>query len=167
MNSKGWIVATALLAAGTAQATCYSVHKADGTLIRESSSTPVNLALPLGDTVPEKFGNGAFMVVSDQGVFCKERHAAQETQETQEVIAVSAPMKKAAEAKAAVADEHQATDEELLALKPEEVVPREPVQAVEVKVVGTAGETPAGEAMKAQQQMGAGKAAGTVAARGE
>ena len=73
MNSKAWAVAAALVATGAAQATCYSVHRADGTLIVETSTTPVNLTLPLGDTVPEKFGQGAFMTMSDLGVFCKQR----------------------------------------------------------------------------------------------
>jgi hypothetical protein len=158
MNSKGWMVATALLAAGTAQATCYGVYKADGTLIQESSTTPVNLTLPLGDTVPVKFGPGAFMVVSDLGVYCKERN---EAQAIQEVAVAPAAVKTAAVVKVEVAPE-QASDEELLALKPEVVEPHAPVQAVEVKVVGTAGETPAGDAVKAVQQMGAGKATARV-----
>jgi hypothetical protein len=158
MNSKGWMVATALLAAGAAQATCYGVYKADGSLIQEGSSTPVNLTLPLGDTVPVKFGPGAFMVVSDLGMYCKERH---EVQATQEVAVAPAAVKTAAVVKVEVAPE-QATDEELLALKPEVVEPTPPVQAVEVKVVGTAGETPAGDAVKAVQQMGAGKATARV-----
>ncbi|HEY0824321.1 MAG TPA: hypothetical protein VGD76_11080 [Ramlibacter sp.] len=74
MNGKAWGLAAVLLCAGSmAHATCYSVYKADGTLILESSNTPVNLTLPLGDTVPEKFGAGATMTVSDLGVFCKDR----------------------------------------------------------------------------------------------
>lgn len=77
MNAKAWVLAAALLCAGMAQATCYSVYKADGTLLHESSTTPVNLALPLGDTVPEKFGPGAVMVVSDQGFYCKDRREVQ------------------------------------------------------------------------------------------
>jgi hypothetical protein len=162
MISKGWILATALLAAGTAQATCYSVHKADGTLIFESSTTPVNLALPFGDTVPEKFGPGALMVMSDPGVFCKERAA---VLQTQEAAVSAAPVKQRAEVKAEAPVEHQPTDEELLALKPEEIAPTPPVQPVEVKVVEAAGERPMGEAMKAQQGMGV--AGGNVAVRGE
>jgi hypothetical protein len=137
MDNKGWIVAMALLVAGTAQATCYSVHKADGSLVLETSSAPVNLTLPFGDTVPEKFGQGAFMVMSDSRVFCKERRVVQESQE----VEAAAPMKTAA---VDVADEHQATDEELLALKPEVVEPTLPVQ------------------VKAQQQMGAGEVAARV-----
>jgi hypothetical protein len=75
MNSKkkAWAVAVALLASGVAQATCYSVYKSDGTLIQEGSTTPVNLSLQLGDTVPEKFGPGALMMVSDNDFFCKDR----------------------------------------------------------------------------------------------
>jgi hypothetical protein len=152
MDSKGWMVAAALLAAGTAQATCYSVHKADGSLILETSSAPVNLTLPFGDTVPEKFGQGAFMVMSDSRVFCKERRVVQESQE----VVAAAPVKKAPEVKAEEAVEHQPTDEELLALKPEVLEPTAPVQPVEVKVLEPAGGTPVREAVKAQQ-MGAGK----------
>lgn len=73
MNSKAWMVAAAMLAAGSAQATCFKVYTGDGKLILESSTTPVNLSLPLGDTVPQKFGNGAFMTISDLAVFCKDR----------------------------------------------------------------------------------------------
>lgn len=77
MNRKAWGIAAVLLSAGMAQATCYSVYKADGKLIHESSTTPVNLALPIGDTVPEKFGPGATMTVSDHGVYCKDQRDAQ------------------------------------------------------------------------------------------
>ena len=73
MNSKAWMVAAAMLAAGSAQATCFKVYSGDGRLILESSTTPVNLSLPLGDTVPQKFGNGAFRTISDRAVFCKDR----------------------------------------------------------------------------------------------
>ena len=152
MNSKGWMVATALLAAGAAQATCYSVRKADGSLILETSRTPVDLALPLGDTVPEQFGSGAFMVMSDSRVFCKERRVLQESQE----VVATAPVKRAVEVKAEETVEHQPSDEELLALRPEVVEPTGPVQAVEVKVLKPAGGTPVPEAVKAQK-MGAGK----------
>lgn len=77
MNRKSWLLAAALLATGTAQATCYTVYKADGTLLHESSTTPVNLALPIGDTVPMKFGPGATMTVSDHDVYCKDRQEVQ------------------------------------------------------------------------------------------
>lgn len=76
MNSKAWMVAAAVLAAGSAQATCYRVYGGDGSMILESSTTPVNLTQPIGDTVPEKFGQGAFMTVSDLTVFCKDRRGA-------------------------------------------------------------------------------------------
>ena len=77
MNTNPWLLAAALLAAGTAQATCYSVYKADGTLLHESSTTPVNLSLPLGDTVPEKYGPGATMTVSDANVYCRDKREVQ------------------------------------------------------------------------------------------
>ena len=73
MNSKAWMVAAALLSAGVAQATCFSVYRADGTLIQEGPTTPVNLALPLGDSVPEKFGEGASLTMSGLDYHCKQR----------------------------------------------------------------------------------------------
>ena len=73
MKSKALLLATALFTAGAAQATCYSVYKADGTLLQESSTPPVNLALQIGDTVPEKFGPGATLTVSDHSVYCKDK----------------------------------------------------------------------------------------------
>lgn len=73
MNIHRCAIAAALLCAGAAQATCYSVYKADGNLIQEGSTPPVNLSLPLGDTVPEKFGAGALLLVSDHSVYCKDR----------------------------------------------------------------------------------------------
>jgi hypothetical protein len=82
MNRKAWVIAAALLAAGMAQATCYSVYKADGMLIQESSTTPVNLAQQIGDTVPEKFGAGATMTMSDHGVYCKDRRETQEVKKS-------------------------------------------------------------------------------------
>jgi hypothetical protein len=72
MNPKASLLLTAFLMTGMAQATCYSVYKADGTLLQQSSTTPVNLALQIGDTVQEKFGRGATMTVSDQGVYCRD-----------------------------------------------------------------------------------------------
>lgn len=161
MNTKAWMAAAALVAAGAAQATCYSVHRADGTLILETSTTPVNLSYPLGDTVPEKFGQGAFMTMSDLGVFCKDRGGAQGTQK---VLAAAAPMKKRAEAEVQ-APVDQVSDEELLALKPEEVTATPPVQAVDVKSEQPAAGTPGADAEKTQKHVDAGEAAGEVAAR--
>ena len=164
MDSKGWMVAAALLAAGTAQATCYSVRKLDGTLVLETSSTPVNLTLPLGDAVPQKFGQGTFMVMSDPGVFCKTRHGAAGMLK---VAAAAAPVKKPAEAKAEAPVERQPTDEELLALKPDTTEATPAVQPVEVKAAEPAEAKPEGEAEKAQEQVSAGEAAGQVAAKQE
>lgn len=73
MNTKTWLTAAALLCAGTAHAACFTVYKANGTLLFETSTSPVNLALPIGDTVTEKFGPGASMTVSDTDFFCHER----------------------------------------------------------------------------------------------
>ncbi|HEX2545997.1 MAG TPA: hypothetical protein VHL79_14035 [Ramlibacter sp.] len=70
MNFKTWAAAAALLATGTAQATCYSLYWADGVLVTETSTAPVDLSLPLNEALHEKFGPGVTMVVSDQGVYC-------------------------------------------------------------------------------------------------
>jgi hypothetical protein len=84
MNTRTCLIAAALVLAGTAQATCYSVYKADGSLLQESSTSPVNLALPIGDTVTEKFGPGASMSMSEIEFFCKERRGdAQDAQGAQ------------------------------------------------------------------------------------
>jgi len=72
MNRKAWLLASAFLVTGVAQATCYSVYKADGTLLQQSSTTPVDLSEQIGDTVPEKFGRGATMTVSDLETYCKD-----------------------------------------------------------------------------------------------
>jgi hypothetical protein len=72
MYIKFLAVAAALLSAAVAQAACYTVYKADGTLLQESSTTPVNLSLPIGDTVPEKFGPGTTMTISGGDVYCRD-----------------------------------------------------------------------------------------------
>ena len=73
MNIKTWAITAALLTAGTAQATCFSVYRADGTVIHESSTTPVDLSQQIGDTIAIKFGPGASMTMSEHGVYCKDR----------------------------------------------------------------------------------------------
>ena len=70
MNPKAWLLLGATLVSGMAQATCYTVYKANGTVLQRSSTSPVNLSEQIGDTVPAKFGSGATMVVSDDGVYC-------------------------------------------------------------------------------------------------
>lgn len=117
MSIRAWMAVAALAVTGSAQATCYSVHKADGNLILETSTTPVDLTLRLGDTVPAKFGQGAFMTMSDLGVYCKDRRA---VEGTQDVVAVAAPIETGAHLERQ-APEEQLSDEELLALKPEPV----------------------------------------------
>jgi hypothetical protein len=73
MNIKTSLVAAALLTTGAAQATCFSVYKADGTVIHESSTTPVDLSQQIGDTIALKFGPGASMTMSEHGVYCRDR----------------------------------------------------------------------------------------------
>lgn len=59
--------------AGMAQVVCYSVYRANGSLLHETSKMPVNLALTIRDTGPEKYRTGATMTVSDQSVYCEDR----------------------------------------------------------------------------------------------
>jgi hypothetical protein len=73
MKIKTSLVAGALLTAGLAQATCYTVFKTDGTILLETSSTPVDLTQPLGDTIPAKFGPGATMTMSAHNFYCGAR----------------------------------------------------------------------------------------------
>jgi hypothetical protein len=72
MNTKACLLAAASLFAATAQATCFGVYRADGSLLQETDTTPVDLTQPLGDTVPVKFGPGASMIISD-GYLCRDR----------------------------------------------------------------------------------------------
>lgn len=78
MNPKACLLLAATLVAGTAQATCYSIYKTDGSLLLESSTSPVDLSLQIGDTVREKFGPGASMTVSDYDVFCRDANERQQ-----------------------------------------------------------------------------------------
>jgi hypothetical protein len=75
MHRKAWLLAAAALVTGAVQATCYSIYKADGTLLQESSTSPVDLTLQIGDTVPAKFGAGATMTISELGFYCRDRSA--------------------------------------------------------------------------------------------
>lgn len=72
MNRQALLLAAATLAAGTAQAACYGVYKADGTLLQETATTPVDLTHPIGDTVPVKFGPGATMTISEGVSYCRD-----------------------------------------------------------------------------------------------
>jgi hypothetical protein len=70
MNLKKWAMAAAMLCTGVAQATCYSLYWSDGKLLTETSVAPVDLSLPLGEALNERFGPDVTMVVSDHAVFC-------------------------------------------------------------------------------------------------
>ena len=134
MNSKAWMVAAAVLAAGSAQATCYRVYGGDGSMILESSTTPVNLSQPIGDTVPEKFGQGAFMTVSDLTVFCKDRRG-EGGQKT--VAALQGKKGTQLKLKAPNSREAKELEAQLQALeapaKPQDVVEAKTQEAVEAK----------------------------------
>lgn len=55
------VAGAAALASISAQASCYIVRNAKGQIISESPNPPVDMSLPLHDTVPRKFGAGATM----------------------------------------------------------------------------------------------------------
>ena len=48
----------------SASAACFTVLSKDGKTIHQSDTTPVDLSLPLHETVPARFGPGASMVFS-------------------------------------------------------------------------------------------------------
>ena len=54
--------AAACIVSVGASAACYTVHQKDGTVAYQSQKTPVNMAYPLHETVPARFGAGATMV---------------------------------------------------------------------------------------------------------
>lgn len=113
MNRKAWLIAAASLVAGVAQATCYSVYKADGTLLQETSTTPVDLRLPIGDTVPVKFGEGASMTISESGFYCPDRTEASMQQDSL-AQAVRAEEKKLALAKPPAAAQERIEKQQLV-----------------------------------------------------
>jgi hypothetical protein len=59
---KTLVWATACLFSAGASAACYTVLNKDGKTIYQASSTPVDLAYPLHETVPARFGAGTSMV---------------------------------------------------------------------------------------------------------
>ena len=56
------LLAATLLASAGAQASCYTVLDAKGQIVSQTSTPPVDMALQLHQTVPERFGPGADMV---------------------------------------------------------------------------------------------------------
>ena len=56
------LLAAILLASAGAQASCYTVLDAKGQIVSQTSTPPVDMALQLHQTVPERFGPGADMV---------------------------------------------------------------------------------------------------------
>jgi hypothetical protein len=112
MNIKPYALAVALLSATLAQATCFSVYKSDGTVLHQSSTTPVDLTQPIGDTIPAKFGPGASMTMSESGFYCRDSAAAAKgtsladavLAEEQKTMLVKGPAPKTEEAKVVVAE---------------------------------------------------------------
>lgn len=61
---KMLVLAATCTICATASAACFTVLNKDGQTIHQSDSTPVDLSLPLHETVPARFGPGASMVFS-------------------------------------------------------------------------------------------------------
>lgn len=53
-----------------AQANCYTVHDADGKVLYESRVSPVDASRPYSETLPQRFGPGAMMVVNPDDSTC-------------------------------------------------------------------------------------------------
>jgi hypothetical protein len=63
------------LASGLSQATCYLVYR-ENELVYQSSEAPVDLSVPLSESVPAKFGVGAVLVDAPDSQGCFERQVA-------------------------------------------------------------------------------------------
>jgi hypothetical protein len=99
MNAKAWLLLGATLVCGMAQATCYTVYRANGTVLQQSSTSPVNLSEQIGDSVQAKFGSGATMIMSGEGVYCM---SANERQQAPKSLADAVLQDKTRKAEAAV-----------------------------------------------------------------
>lgn len=64
MTMFRWIavLGIGLLAAASAEASCYIVVNPKGDVLSQTSTPPVDMALPLHQTVPVRFGSGAHMM---------------------------------------------------------------------------------------------------------
>ena len=70
---KPALAAALLSATAMGHAACYTVFKADGTILLETSEAPVDLSEQIGDTIPARFGAGATMTMSEHGFYCGSR----------------------------------------------------------------------------------------------
>lgn len=60
---KTWgLLVSGLLFGALAQAACYTVMDARGTVLSQTSTPPVDMSRPLHQTVPARYGKGAHMV---------------------------------------------------------------------------------------------------------
>ena len=58
------VLTIACAVSASASAACFTVLGKDGKTIHQSSTTPVDLSMPLHETVPARFGPGTSMVFS-------------------------------------------------------------------------------------------------------
>lgn len=60
----------ALVLATAGHANCFKVHDGTGKLVLQTMDAPIDLARPLGDTVPQQFGPGSHLVFSADDSDC-------------------------------------------------------------------------------------------------
>ena len=60
----------ALTGVGNVQASCFTVYNKEGVMVLRTVQPPVDLQREIGDTVPEKFGIGATMVMGNDSSDC-------------------------------------------------------------------------------------------------
>lgn len=58
------IAVVATLLSMSSHSACYTVRNASGTVVYQSLEPPVDLSKPLGDTIPQRFGERAGLVLS-------------------------------------------------------------------------------------------------------
>ena len=90
------ILATALLAAAGAQASCYTVLGPKGNILSQSPNPPVNMSRPLHETLANKYGPGATMVFGIAENDCGQRTETWGNDGTAKKTAASPGAKKAA-----------------------------------------------------------------------
>jgi len=90
------ILATALLAAAGAQASCYTVLGPKGNILSQSPNPPVNMSRPLHETLANKYGPGATMVFGIAENDCGQRTETWGNDGTAKKAAASPGAKKAA-----------------------------------------------------------------------
>ena len=69
LTARAALSLSALVMARAANGHCFIVRDAAGTLVQQTTKTPVDLSLPLEDAVPKRFGRGAHLIFSTDDKF--------------------------------------------------------------------------------------------------